>query len=379
MKKRFVILLAVVLGVVIASLLASRSSRREPRYQGKPLSYWFGEYCRYGYSRSPGEERGNRALKALRAIGTNAVPFLVVQTFSTNQDSPLTTNLVPLLSKLGLPEFIPADDRRAAAFQAVFEIKPPADALLPLLAPALRSSDEANRAAALYMLGAIGNGAEVTVPHLIAGLQSTNASERVAAVGAAASLGLPVKAVIPELIEILKRPDQGAARYYPGAFGGEPSMHVAAAIALRSFGTNAAAAIPVLLETQKEQWITAWTAATAALMKIGSEPSIAEAEVVNKMNSTNDDCRFDATTYFLDCLDPTNALALNVLIEISHSNSRWREQAIQRLGKAGVAAEFAIPALRALAADDDRRVRDSAQFALENIEAAVATNHSGAK
>ncbi len=349
----------------------------EPVYRGKTLSYWFRQYCRsVAYPRrdfaSPEYEA---TVKALRELGTNAVPYLVAQCLSKNQDSPLTTNLSAHLSKLGFAEFVSADDIREAALDAIFDLRPPASVLLPLLTGALNSEDETNRVCALYLLGAIGTGAEAAVPFLKTGLQSTNVSDRRAAAVAIGHLGLPVKAVIPELIMLIGAQDLSAARVYPGGQWQYPDTRIRAAIALGSFGTNAADAIPALLEIIREPGRPTWPVAASALLKVGCERSVLESELIRKMENSTLATRFDITLYLLRS-DPTNRVALAGLMEIARSEPDYREWSIQELGKLGAAGEPAIPLLRELTTNDSRYVRTAASNALWRIELAVGTNGS---
>jgi hypothetical protein len=53
-------------GIIVATLLWWCLPDRGPRYQGKSIGYWF-------------RSSGNEQAKAFRAMGTNAVPYLVAQ------------------------------------------------------------------------------------------------------------------------------------------------------------------------------------------------------------------------------------------------------------------------------------------------------------
>ncbi len=345
-----------------------------PAYRGRPVSYWFREYYRT-YRQSRVLPEGEAARRAMRVLGTNAVPYLVAQCLSRNQDSPLTTNLTIHLSRFGFLGFVSADEIRQAAFQAIIEIKPPASALLPLLNPTLRSEDETNRVTAFYLLGAIGTGAEAAVPFLRAGLQSTNTADRRAAVVVAGRLGLPVKAVVPDLITLLQKPEPGPTRIYLGGYTYYEDIRVLAARSLERFGTNAADAIPALLAMAGEPGRSPWPVAASALLKVGCERSVLESELIRKMENSTLATRFDITLYLLGS-DPTNRVALAGLMEIARSEPDYREWSIQELGKLGAAGEPAIPLLRELTTNDSRYVRTAASNALWRIELAVGTNGS---
>jgi len=74
---------AVVLGgiAVIIWLCVYRPLANEPKYDGKPVSYWFKEYCLSGQFGQWNPIRNNLATASLKEFGTNAVPYLVQQAF----------------------------------------------------------------------------------------------------------------------------------------------------------------------------------------------------------------------------------------------------------------------------------------------------------
>src|SRR5215510_10421337 len=104
MRRRIIIASLAVFAVLIGLLVLPEVFSREPRYHGKRLSDWFKQYYRSGHSnRQPDEGAHARAARALKAIGTNAVPYLVTQCLATNQDSPWQTNLLTFLADLPKP------------------------------------------------------------------------------------------------------------------------------------------------------------------------------------------------------------------------------------------------------------------------------------
>ena len=71
MKKRRLILLAIVLGISAVILVVQWRSRREPVYQGKTVTAWARDL------NGPDPQARSNAGVALHAMGTAAVPFLV--------------------------------------------------------------------------------------------------------------------------------------------------------------------------------------------------------------------------------------------------------------------------------------------------------------
>jgi len=79
--------LAIILSAFLAGAGCSTLPTREPRYQGRSLTYWLNDYARTQFANDPepwtpawtDEDRAVRARaeSAVRQIGTNALPFLL--------------------------------------------------------------------------------------------------------------------------------------------------------------------------------------------------------------------------------------------------------------------------------------------------------------
>jgi hypothetical protein len=95
MRKRFYIVLAFV-GVAIVGWLACKALRSpEPSYQGRRLSEWLDEYNRAGDM-----GKTEPISEAIRAMGTNTLPFLLANIKHT--DSPLARKFFYLFRKQDL-------------------------------------------------------------------------------------------------------------------------------------------------------------------------------------------------------------------------------------------------------------------------------------
>src|SRR3954447_12986754 len=126
-------------GIVILRSLPPR----EPVYDGKPLSFWVGQY-RTNTWISVHEELATQAETAIRHIGTNATPVLLKMLGTTA--SPLRIKLTSKIPKHWLTSFhiLTADEYRqqidqrreagASGFAALgTEVKPALPALIALL------------------------------------------------------------------------------------------------------------------------------------------------------------------------------------------------------------------------------------------------------
>src|ERR1700735_1245949 len=96
------LLIIVLTGAVAAVLAMVFLGRPAGKYQGKSLGYWFRESCETGqFGSGFNIERRRRCAEAFKAMGTNAVPYLVNQAFDLRQDSAAWSNVCNFLS--GLP------------------------------------------------------------------------------------------------------------------------------------------------------------------------------------------------------------------------------------------------------------------------------------
>jgi len=69
--------------IFVFMVLCVHRNGSEPGYKGKPLSFWFREYCLAWPNASGAPEP---ITGAIRAMGSDAVPYLVRELLSTNQD-----------------------------------------------------------------------------------------------------------------------------------------------------------------------------------------------------------------------------------------------------------------------------------------------------
>src|SRR5260370_11855236 len=131
-----ILLISIALGIG-AWVLFRKSS--EPKYQGKPFSYWFNEFSQLKATGST--HRYLKAEEAIRRMGTNAVPYLVEEAMNPTQDTPLRKKFHDFLEQFPksweVPAYVSRKNTREDAEQLIGEIKPPADLLLPQLVKAL--------------------------------------------------------------------------------------------------------------------------------------------------------------------------------------------------------------------------------------------------
>ncbi len=425
------ILLAVVLWVYLP--LA-----REPKYQGKRVSYWFKEYCGSGQYVSYDWTRHKETASALQQMGTNAVPYLLEQAFSAHQDSKAKSILYRIINTTspswGLPLLVNSEAMREEAPFALKEIKPPAPQLLSLMRKQLKSTNHFERCQALFILGTAGDGAEQVVPYLMAALQDTNRLARRIAIQSLGWIGPRAKAAVPGLIEVLKEP-VGTNQFSPGSsvaitLGeiGSPSAPAAplvrklfeqetnwnsrcslacalfridpdatdalafltngvmnhqpasdrwiAASQLGEIGPGAKAAVPVLLETLEGTNDMVHSQIPGALKKMGMPNETFLPVMKKNLASKNETTRANTAAHVLE-IDPADHEAHLALMAIIEQGSLFQDFAIDTLGSAGPAASEAIPVLGKLANTPQGRgdLREHAARALKRIQKKSDANH----
>ena len=166
--------LALLAVVIVVAWLMIRASMgpTEPVYSGKPLSAWL-------VSSPDPDPEGLLVCKpdpmdsgaAIRQIGTNAIPFLLVRL--QGHDSRLHT----LLDKIGIPgvHLTSASDRNDQAAYGFYALGPAAARAVPdLMRIMQKGPDENARADAEASLGFIGPRAAMAVPLLLKNVTSTN-------------------------------------------------------------------------------------------------------------------------------------------------------------------------------------------------------------
>ncbi|MCW3051851.1 MAG: repeat-containing protein [Chthonomonadales bacterium] len=198
-------------------------------------------------------------------------------------------------------------------------------AALPALNEVLNSSDHGSRLWARYAIARITDDLPTHLPVFVAALEDRTTLFPGMAAAALAGFGPLAAPAVPQLIRELEDAD---AEYRWSAAG-----------VLAAIGPAAAEAVPALISTlddpdEKVRWYAAW-----ALGEIGAKASSAVPALIISLNDIDDDVR---------------------------------GYAARALGKIGIlAAESAIPALRALEVDENPNLQQAAAEALSRLETAA--------
>jgi hypothetical protein len=218
MRRRWIILaggIVVVLGV--AALVTARGGRSGVTYQGRSVEAWFGRICRAEAALGGQQElRGTPNHRAFRAMGTNALPFLVGQAMDLRPTSAARSNLYRLFLHApdwaGRGRFAPWHFAAQEASELIEELRPPMTLLLPLLEPALAGTNKYVRGEAIRLLGCATGNPEATVPHLVRALTQPEDGtwetrfERRHAALTLRRLRLPASVALPAVLATLAQP-----------------------------------------------------------------------------------------------------------------------------------------------------------------------------
>lgn len=425
------ILAAAVLTVVVCHFIAGRG----PKYEGRTVDWWFEECCQSGQSDQFAhydEMRHEDAVDALRHLGTNAVPFLLKQSFNTNLDSPVRSNYIRFI--LSLPRSwhvrapISAQARLWEGPEALQEIKPPANMVFPFLESQYQitnSSQNMLRGQAIFLMGCLGDGAEMAVPDLVAALQDTNPWMPQLAMQSLGWLGPKAANAVPALVDYLGSTNANAlaAAWTLGSIGvNDPEAvriirqkfetetnwysrcHEACALCrmdadqtnalnflvhelenrvpvtdrvtvaseLGEIGTNAQAAVPaltaVMMKPEDPSNTGTWTFVAHALQKIGVPSQTRMDEMRPALRAKDEWMRVNAAREIME-IDPADREAHQVLVKAIQDNpALLGRYAVETLAKAGPAARDAIPALEAAVKSGDGNLTAEAKIALRRIE-----------
>jgi peptidoglycan/xylan/chitin deacetylase (PgdA/CDA1 family) len=265
-KKRVRIAIVILLVALLAWAGCFFMRLREPEYQEKKLSRWLREI-----ETTAGTDSVifSNATRAVRIIGTNAIPTLLtmlaaddprwqVKTVDWLQD---TLN-VNLRSKLASAE-------RRQALLGFRVLKRTASPAIPELAARLINSEPAIADLTFLALAEIDDPA--AVPPLLVALTNANTTLHMAAATTLGLLRSKALAAVPALETALRDPDAGSRAMAARAIGliGDGSdqtlkalvsmlsetnaeVRASAAMALAAFGTRAEAALPVLRSLPEE-------------------------------------------------------------------------------------------------------------------------------
>ena len=252
MRKKRPILFAILLIAIVGGLAWEVLRPREPMYDGLPLSYWL-----RGYDPTARTETSlQQADKAVRTLGTNAVPVLL--RMARTADSPIKKDLIRLSRwKSWLPLHLHSDaEYHHLAASGFYALGPAGKEAVPALIELLKGTNQELQTVAADCLGDIGPASKAAVPLLVQMINPTNQSSGLGLIIDLGRIHREPELVVPILIQELNPPN-ATSSVVIGVLG--------------QFGEGAKPAIPTLVPflNSKDAWVRMQT--TNALKQIDPE------------------------------------------------------------------------------------------------------------
>ena len=251
MPKRIYIALACLFIIVAGFLLWEGLHEREPTYKGLPLSEWLAPPVYTGSLKYMDlHARTDEADKAVRQIGSNAVPVLIRMLRA--KDSAFADRLRNLAGHFMRIPYISAYEWNQRAMHGFAVLGAQAESAVPALIDiANQDGSPMARCNAMVALGYIGRVARPAVPSLLQCATNSDGTLRADAIFALGRIHSEPDKVVPALTNALHDTS------FP--------VRLHALIALEQFGPNAKLAVPALLEFLKTDTTTRSAAALRAI------------------------------------------------------------------------------------------------------------------
>jgi HEAT repeat protein len=339
----------------------------EPVFEGKPLSVVLNEANR-NWALAQGQFTGlyppgseiprMRAERALRALGTNALPILVKMAGTRMS---LFRKIVGSMARESNMDFLhlpPQEDKHEIAAWGMRLLGKEARLAVPALIRFLSDRDPEVQWAAADCLAGIGPEAAVAVPALVRMLKNRNRAKQYDATvywaaRALGEIGPAAGAAIPSLEEVTNNAALASA-------------HAVAAVALIKIGQGSFQPFFERLKDTSDQG--KWSRTAHEVERLGTNADPAIPFLLAAFQHTNDNIRARAVSLVGEvhrrpdlCLRPLVSL-------LNATNSRVRWQTLEALGKFGPAAKPVAPEVARCLTDPDARVRIAAATALRLID-----------
>src|SRR2546422_188730 len=258
--------------IFVFMVLWVRRNSSEPSYKGRPINYWFREYCLAWPNASGAPEPITDAIRAM-GLGSDAVPYLVRELLSTNQDSGIRKWYVRLADSLPLTFKLLGSEAASA---------------VPDLIEAL--NDPRIQWNAVAALGNAGSDGKSALPALNRLLDTGSNRDRLNIAAAIYKIDPTQSAAFAIIIDALKQKN-------------DPKLRRDAAWTLRAMGPVARDAVSDLVEAVKDQNLEVWRTALDALKKIATDNRAAIPALLEKLNSPQAGDRINAAAWLVR-IDP---------------------------------------------------------------------------
>jgi HEAT repeat protein len=241
---------------------------------------------------------------------------------------------------------------RNAALFGLADLKPASGAVLPAMSEALHDPDKSVAGAALYAVAALGDPA---IPALTDALKRKELRPDAARI--LAQMGSRAKGAAPALVEIVRTDQDGHSQSE-------------ALMALGSTDADPKVVVPATIEALHSRREDVCSAACFALGRMG-KPALAAVPELEKRLGDRDECGAMAAWALVriapDSPEVAHRLVPLFVKALNQCEPTVRIEAAASLARMGPLAKDAIPALRRVSADNDKRVHAAALAALSAV------------
>jgi HEAT repeats len=207
MRKPIAIVTALLLAGIVGLLLWRASGPREPVFEGRSLTSWLDHHVASSAASPPyGSPGWQKADEAIRQIGTNAIPTLLMMIRAKDRP-PFILKSMEAIQRLGirLPKYRYARARHDEAEYAFRMLGTNAVSAVPELIQIYEENvSPSSHWSAAMALGHVGRGAQAALPALLRNFTHTNSDVRFYAVSAAINIGSEPEVMIPVLTRALQ-------------------------------------------------------------------------------------------------------------------------------------------------------------------------------
>lgn len=382
MPKRLRIAGTALLLVLIGLIVWEANRTKEPKYKGRPLSFWLDwRNCSVAESH-----------EAINHFGTNCIPTLLRMLQA--EDSETKRNFADFANHFITIKMPKAYDTRNEAIAGFHILGPRARGAVDALIKLYEKSPPDRRSTVAEAIGAIGRPAIDAIPTLLQAMTSTNGNVRQSAASALWQIDAEPKAVMPVMIKALTDPNESVRGIAVGC--------------IADFGTNAASAVPALIATARDPDPSIRAAVLDALRWTGGEPILVVPALTNALTDseyrvrrsaavalgvygsnsistippllltltaeTNDSVRRSVIIALGEIHSRPDLTLLPLTKELSNTNSSIWANAALSLGNFGDDAKSAMPALIDLYHREQSQMPEDAPFkpqAMKVIRAAL--------
>ena len=343
MPKRLKIAGTTLLLILIGLIAWDASRTKEPRYKGKPLSFWLaGHGCTEGQTK-----------EAVDHLGTNCIPTLL-RMLQAN-DSTIKQKLAALANGQNLIRIRMTDahDKYIYAAHGFSLLGARAQGTVGVLIKLYEQSSPERKMSIGNAIGAIGPSASEAIPTLLRAMISTNEIVRDPAAFTLVASGFDPGLVVPGLAKALSDPNE--------------STRMLAADSLSGFGTNAASALPALIAAARDTNRNVRIEVISVLGSIRANPQLTVPALTNALTDSQYVVRAQAASSLAE-YGSNAASAIPLLIELSKEDFVLdRNSALSALGSIHSKPDLTLPLLTNALTDHEESTRLAAAGALGNF------------